>query len=203
MDAHRFNKNSQLKDKYMSAALAVMEEEFSKPLAQRQKLTHVWLAEKLGISKGLAFPLLLRLAGRKKLCQKFPAGPIYWTDWPHTEEELVRLNVPKETIPQSILFILASENMIKALPSCGIRILNDFGEETILVPGSGYGRGRCLRVAGSERNFNKLAKETGNYAYTTDIVVSNWQVKVHEPKSVINPALKDKLSSLKKHMPSD
>lgn len=57
-------------------AIRVMEEEYEKP--DRVKLTHYWLAEKLNISNRLAFAVLAKVAQKKKLCRRFPNGPIYW-----------------------------------------------------------------------------------------------------------------------------
>lgn len=61
---------------YVQQAISVMEKEYHK--SDRVKLTHLWLAEKLGISKHLAFAVLAKVAQKKKMCRRVPNGPIYW-----------------------------------------------------------------------------------------------------------------------------
>lgn len=64
---------------YFAAAVTALAEEYPKP--NRVKLTHFWLAEKLGISKPLAFALLARVAQTGKFyCLRLPNGPVYWKD---------------------------------------------------------------------------------------------------------------------------
>lgn len=192
MDANRFNKNQSLKNKYMPQALAVLEEEFRKPLQERVKLTHIWLAAKLDISRGLAFPLLLRIAENKKFCIKYPAGPVFWKDCKFTPEELATLNTPREVIPESITFVLGTPKVLRHLAYCKLRILNDMG----LIAVTGVGGGRALRVAGSERNFEKLAEVAGSYYYSDDTLTFKWLLRAHKTNDPINSSLKDQLKKI-------
>lgn len=61
---------------HIPAALKVMEEEYVKE--NRVKLTHFWLAERLGITNHIAFVVLANIAQKKKFCRRIPNGPIYW-----------------------------------------------------------------------------------------------------------------------------
>lgn len=70
--------NAQVRELF-PRAVAVLAEEYPKP--DRVKLTHFWLAEKLQISKPLAFALLARVAQTQKFyCLRIPDGPIYWNN---------------------------------------------------------------------------------------------------------------------------
>jgi hypothetical protein len=60
----------------MPLAIQVMEEEYPKP--NRVKLTHFWLAEKLGIKNVVAFALLAKVAQKNLMCRRLMNGPIYW-----------------------------------------------------------------------------------------------------------------------------
>lgn len=67
--------HAQVKD-LIPQAIVLMAEEYNNP--ERGKLTHFWLAEKLGIERKVAFVLLARVAQRRKYCVRLPHGPIYW-----------------------------------------------------------------------------------------------------------------------------
>lgn len=60
----------------MPLAIQAMEEEYVKP--NRVKLTHFWLAEKLGIKNVVAFALLAKVAQKNLMCRRLMDGPIYW-----------------------------------------------------------------------------------------------------------------------------
>lgn len=71
-------KKRKLVDQMVPAAIAAMRKEYAKPLAQRVKLTHYWIATQLQISKGLAFAVLAQVAYYRQMCIRLPSGPIYW-----------------------------------------------------------------------------------------------------------------------------
>lgn len=70
---------------FVAAAIVEMEKEYVKP--ERSKLTHYWLAEKLGIPNHIAFVVLDKIACRKILCRRIPNGSIHW------DNEMVELGV--------------------------------------------------------------------------------------------------------------
>lgn len=61
-------------------AIAVVEEEYSKPEGIRVKLSHHLLMEKLGVSSPVAWKALAMVVKATKVCIKAPTGPIYWNN---------------------------------------------------------------------------------------------------------------------------
>ena len=89
-------------------AITIMEEEYEKP--DRVKLTHYWLAEKLNIPNRLAFAVLAKVAQKKKLCRRFPNGPIYWDNDVVTVDfavdNLIGNQNQEEVKPKHILYLV-------------------------------------------------------------------------------------------------
>ncbi len=83
-------------------ALLILAVEFAKPRAERVKLTHFWLAEKLGVERIVAFILLEKMAGRREFCVQMPAGPIFWLDDQITLTQMTKLLVPRGTFPAPV-----------------------------------------------------------------------------------------------------
>lgn len=77
-------------------AIAVVEEEYYKPLGERVKLSHHLLMEKLNISSPVAWKALDMVARVSKLCVKAPTGPIYWNnDWEAVIKTFMEMFQPK------------------------------------------------------------------------------------------------------------
>lgn len=76
----------------LPSAYVVLREERIKP--NRVKLTHFWLAEQLGISKIVAFHLLIKMAKKKMWCTQMPSGPIFWDNEVLSVAEIMKMMTP-------------------------------------------------------------------------------------------------------------
>lgn len=82
-------KNHAKAREHLQDALRVLEEEYSNP--NREKLTHIWLANRLHISSGIAYRLLIMCVPRSDYIVQFGHGPIFWTNDKLTVGEVMNI----------------------------------------------------------------------------------------------------------------
>lgn len=184
MNINQFNKSSSLRKLYIPLAIEAIKKEFLKVLDNRVKLTHAWLAHQLGISNGLAFPLLVQVARMTKYCVNTPSGVVLWSDYIPTGEEKIKYNTPRSIAHLCILDIIADANVMKVLKKHKVVIHNDYGHLDIDVGSKIQVSGNHLRISTTKNKFAHILSlvegiwvnrsDSTGYRYTT---TTNWRNK--------------------------
>lgn len=184
MNISQFNKSSSLRKLYIPLAIEAIKQEFLKVLKDRVKLTHVWLASQLGISNGLAFPLLVQVARMTKYCVSTPSGVVLWSDYILTEEEKIKYNTPRSIANLRILDIIADDSVMQLFKKHKVVIHNDYGYVDIQVGCKIQVSGNHLRISTTKNKFAHILSlvegiwvnrsDNTGYRYTT---TTNWRNK--------------------------
>lgn len=188
MNINKFNKTNELRKTFLPLAIEAIRQEFLKALTVRVKLTHAWLAKELGITNGLAFPLLVQVARVTEYCVNTPSGVILWSDQPLSEEEKIKYDTPREIANLRILDIIADAALMKILGKNKIAIHDDYGYVNVEVGSNFSGKiqisGNHLRISATRNKFEHILSlvdgiwtkrnEKASYSYTT---VANWKVR--------------------------
>lgn len=184
MDINTFNKTSSLRKLYIPLAIEAIKQEFLKALTNRVKLTHAWLARQLGITNGLAFPLLIQIARTTKYCVNTPSGVVLWSDYIPTEEEQIKYNTPRSIANLCILDIIADANLLRILRKYKVVIHDDRGYREIELGCKIQVSGNHLRISTTRNKFAHILSlvdgiwvnrsDNTGYRYTT---ATNWRKK--------------------------
>lgn len=188
MNVKYLAKKKELVKTLIPSAIAIMEAEYPKPIGERVKLTHVWLAEQLQVPRGVAFAVLAQVAYRCKLCVRLPEGAIYWFNDPITVGVVmdaiaktdVVVTLPRYDHRRTKLFILANNKLRDMIKAHGLVILRDIGKKTIVRDGKDIAKGSLLSVIGERGAFTNLLSEVKEFWTTNNHGDIYWEKQTYD-----------------------
>lgn len=177
-----FHQSQELKKAHIPRALEVLQKAKLIPVAQRPKLTHVWLAEQLGITRSLAFPLLIHLARKKHQCISYPSGVIFWDDLVLTEQQIQALSIPRALSTTVSLWVVVTEETKVLLEQCHIEASINYGLIDVVVNNKIQASGYCVRISSNKERYIRFLKLTGGVWTTKDPVLGNFIFQTSQQK---------------------